>query len=135
MTTKRGLGPVLIAGKRMPWGKGVIANGFVFLSGLDGSVDDQGRPVQGIEAQTIVALDRGERYLREAGSSIGSAVRVIQYLARAEDLAGFHATRDAWFAEHAEDLMTEQSYAGVLVVQRFTNPDRLVELEVTAVLE
>ena len=64
---KRGLGPVIMDGKSMPWGKGAVAYGLVFLSGLEGRTDDKGYAVNGIKAQTTLALDRGKQYLEEAG--------------------------------------------------------------------
>ena len=35
-------------------------------------------------------------------------------------------------AQHAPQLLANQSYGGVLVVQQFTAADQLIELEVTA---
>lgn len=131
---KRPLGPVIVGGQPMPWGKGVIANGFVFLSGLEGRVDDDGRPVGGITAQTQLALERGRRYLEEVDCTLEHVVRLIQYLADAALFDEFHEARDGYLAEHAPQLLAEQSYGGVLVVQQFTKPDRLVEFELTAVL-
>ena len=129
---KRGLGPVIMGGKAMPWGKGVVAGGFVFLSGLEGRTDNDGARVVGIAAQTVIALTRGQQYLTEAGSSFEHVVRITTYLADAADLTGYHAARDAWMAQNAPRLLADQSYGGVLVVQQFTAPDRLIELEVTA---
>ncbi len=132
---KRGLGPVVIGGQPMPWGKGAVAAGLVFLSGLEGRTDDAGTPVAGIAAQTMLALDRGRQYLQEAGTSFENVVRMVQYLAD-PDLAGeFHTARDAWMAEHAPRLLAEQSYGGVLLVQQFTKPDRLIEIEITAAFD
>lgn len=118
----------------MPWGRGAVAGGFVFLSGLEGAVDDEGGHVEGIEAQTRLALDRGQRDLEAAGSHFELVVRLTQYLAAAADSPGFHRARDAWLAEHAPMLLEEQSYGGVLVIVGFTDPKRRVELEVTAAL-
>ena len=132
---KRGLGPVIMDGKIMPWGKGAVSCGLVFLSGLEGRTDDKGNAVKGIKAQTRLAMDRGKQYLEEAGSSFENVVRITQYLANADDLDGFHQARDDWMREHSPDLLAEQSYGGVLLVQQFTKPDRLVELEITACLD
>ena len=130
--SKQGLGPVLVGGKRMPWGKGAIAGGLVFLSGLEGRTDDDGAPVVGIVAQTHLALSRGAQYLHEAGTSCENIVRMVQYLSSGELLSDFHAARDTWMTAHAPMLLAEQSYAGILLVQQFTRQDRLVEIEVTA---
>lgn len=133
-TAKRGLGPVIRGGRSMPWGKGVVAGPFVFLSGLEGSVDEDGAQVQGIEAQTVLALERGEAFLREAGSTMEHVVRLIQYLADPADRDGFHAARTRWLEAHAPVLQAEQSYAGVLLIQQLSLTGCLVELELTAVL-
>ena len=134
LNRKRGLGPVTRGGVAMPWGKGVSAGGFVFLSGLEGCIDDDGAPVLGIEAQTRLALRRGQIYLEEAGTSFSNIVRLIQYLASPEDRGGFHAARTAWFGEQAPNLQRDQDYAGVLLIQQLSLPGCLIELEVTAVL-
>lgn len=116
----------------MPYSKGVAAGGFLFLTGLDGRVDDHGAPIAGIAAQTRLALDRGQAILRAAGSDFERVVRIVQYLAHPGLLDGFHTAREAWLAEHAPTLQRELSYAGTLIVVGFSRPDRLVELEVTA---
>lgn len=132
MVNKRGLGPVIIGGTPMPWGKGAVAGGLVFLSGLEGRTDDAGAPLAGIEAQTLLALTRGKQYLEEAGTSFENVVRMVQYLADPEMLGGFHKTRDSFMRAYAPNLLAEQSYAGVLLVQRFSRTDRLVEIEIIA---
>ena len=132
MTAKRPLGPVLIGGVAMPYSKGVAAGGFLFLTGLDGRVDDEGTAVSGIAAQTRLALDRGQAILRDAGSDFAQVVRIVQYLAHPGLLDGYHQARESWLAENAPTLLREMSYAGTLVIVGFSRPDRLVELEVTA---
>jgi enamine deaminase RidA (YjgF/YER057c/UK114 family) len=132
---KRGLGPVMMGGKPMPWGKGAVAGDFVFLSGLEGRTDDAGVAVDGIAAQTKLALERGTQYLQEAGTSAENVVRMVQYLAKPEDAAEFHVARDGWMRAHAPQLLEEQSYAGVLLIQQFTKPDRLIEIELTAYID
>jgi enamine deaminase RidA (YjgF/YER057c/UK114 family) len=132
MANKRGLGPVIIGGARMPWGKGVVAGGLVFLSGLEGRTDDAGTPIIGIEEQTHLALTRGKQYLEEAGSNVENIVRMIQYLSDPDLMSGFHKARDEFLRVHAPRLLAEQSYAGVLLVQRFSRLDRLVEIEIIA---
>ena len=132
---KRGLGPVVIGGKPMPWGKGAVAAGLVFLSGLEGRTDDAGTPVSGITAQTMLALDRGAQYLQEAGTSFENVVRMVQYLADPALAGEFHTARDAWMRDNAPRLLSDQSYGGVLLVQQFTKPDRLIEIEITAAME
>jgi enamine deaminase RidA (YjgF/YER057c/UK114 family) len=113
---------MIMGGKPMPWGKGVVAGGFVFLSCLEGRLTDDGVLVPGIAEQTTLALSRDQQYLTEAGSSFERVVRITQYL----------AARDRWMAQHAPQLLANQSYGGVLVVQQFTAADQLIELEVTA---
>ena len=134
LTKKRGLGPVVMGGKQMPWSKGAMAGGFVFLSGLEGRTTDEDDAVEGVAAQTKLALDRGKQYLEEVGGSFEDVVRMTQYLANPALAGDFHKARNEWMAEHAPGLLEQQSYGGVLLIQQFTKPDRLIELEVTAYL-
>ena len=57
MPEKRGLGKIVHAGREMVWGKGAVAGGFVFLSGAEARSDDTDEPVEGVAAQTELALE------------------------------------------------------------------------------
>jgi Endoribonuclease L-PSP len=74
---KRGLGKVVHAGREMVWGKGAVAGGFVFLSGAEARADDTDEPVEGIAAQTELALDRIKSRLEEAGARLDDVVRFV----------------------------------------------------------
>ena len=79
MPEKRGLGKVVHAGREMVWAKGAVAGGFVFLSGAEARADDTDEPVEGVAAQTELALDRVEARLEEAGEerSYASTLLVV----------------------------------------------------------
>lgn len=132
MIDKQALGPVVIAGTEMPWSKGVVANGMVFLSGTTGATSEDGRAVEGIEEQTRVTFERSHRALEEAGSSLERAVRINQYLADPALRESYVAAREDWLGVHAPQLAAERSYASILVIQQLVRPEILVEIEVTA---
>ena len=112
----------------MPWMKGVVANGFVFLTGLDGIEDAEGNFALGIEAQTHLALDRGKQWLEEAGSSFENVVVLDHYLANVSDLAEYHSAREAWLAKNAPGIAADGSYGRLLAAVQHGScwpPDRV----------
>lgn len=82
-----------IAGN-LPFSTDVIAGGLCFVAGQFG-IDEQNRPVGGVERQTQLALDRLETVLRQAGTSLDQLVRVTVYL---KSLADFDAMNRAYRA-------------------------------------
>jgi enamine deaminase RidA (YjgF/YER057c/UK114 family) len=131
MNEKRSLGPTIIGGRELPFSKGVVANGFVFLTGTGEAVDSDGARVEGIAAQTALTFERAKEALEAAGSTFVKAVRINQYLAARDAWAQYIEAREAWFAENAPEL-ADHSYASTLVIQDLVDPDMLIEIEVTA---
>jgi enamine deaminase RidA (YjgF/YER057c/UK114 family) len=129
---KRGLGKVVHAGREMVWGKGAVAGGFVFLSGAEARADDTDEPVEGIAAQTELALERIKSRLAEAGASLDDVVKFVWYLTDRVLEDEFYAARDDWLARNAPDLLRERSYASTLLIVGLAKPDMLVEIDCTA---
>ena len=132
MSEKRGLGKVVHAGREMVWGKGAVAGGFVFLSGAEARADDTDEPVEGIAAQTELALDRVNERLEEAGARLDDVVKLVWYLTDRALEQEFYAARDGWLARHAPKLIEERSYASTLLIVGLAKPDMLVEIDCTA---
>jgi enamine deaminase RidA (YjgF/YER057c/UK114 family) len=132
MQGKKGLGHVYYAGKKMFWGKGAVAGGFVFLSGSEARDEESDESVKGIKAQTELALDRIKRRLEEAGTSIDNAVKFIWYLADRAQVQGFYEARDGWLTKNAPGLLEERSYASTLLIVGLAKHDMLVEIDCIA---
>ena len=132
MAEKRGLGKVVHAGREMVWGKGAVAGGFVFLSGAEARADDTDEPVEGIAAQTELALDRIKERLEEAGARLDDVVKLVWYLTDRALEQEFYAARDGWLARHVPKLLEERSYASTLLVVGLAKPDMLVEIDCVA---
>lgn len=129
---KRGLGLIRHGGKLMPWGKGVVAGDFIFLSGAEARAEDTDVPPRGIKAQTELALNRIEQRLKEAGASMETVVRFVWYLTNRADEEVFYEARDGWLHKHAPMLLQERSYASTLLIVGLARPDMLVEVDCTA---
>lgn len=129
---KKGLGLVTHAGKTMVWGKGAVADGFVFLSGAEARSDENDIPLQGIKAQTELALDRIKARLEEAGTSIENTVKFVWYLSDRAQEKAFYDARDGWLAKNAPKLLEERSYASTLLIVGLARYDMLVEIDCTA---
>ena len=109
MAEKRGLGKVVHAGREMVWGKGAVAGGFVFLSGSEARSDETDEPVEGVAAQTELALDRIKTRLEEAGARLDDVVKFVWYLTDRALEQEFYAARDGWLARHAPKLIASKS--------------------------
>ena len=68
-----------------PFSSAVRAGDFIFASGASGTVDTQGNPVKGIEAQTRQCLENLKKELELAGASLSDVVKVQVFLTKAED--------------------------------------------------
>jgi enamine deaminase RidA (YjgF/YER057c/UK114 family) len=131
---KRGLGKVVHAGREMVWGKGAVAGGFVFLSGAEARADDTDEPVEGVRAQTELALDRVEARLAEAGAGPHDVVKFVWYLTDRGLEQDFYAARDGWLARRAPRLLEERSYASTLLIVGLAKEEMLVEIDCVACL-
>jgi enamine deaminase RidA (YjgF/YER057c/UK114 family) len=129
---KRGLGKVVHAGREMVWGKGAVAGGFVFLSGAEARSDDTDEPVEGIAAQTELALERVKSRLAEAGADLDDVVKFVWYLTDRELEEELYAARDGWLARHAPKLLEERSYASTLLIVGLAKLDMLIEIDCVA---
>jgi enamine deaminase RidA (YjgF/YER057c/UK114 family) len=133
-TAKRGLGLVHHAGKTMVWGKGAVGGNFVFLSGAEARSDEEDIPVEGIKAQTELALERVKARLTEAGASLENVVKFVWYLTDRSLESEFYEARDGWLARNCKPLVDERSYASTLLIVGLAREDMLVEIDCIAYL-
>lgn len=126
---KRGLGVIEHAGETMVWGKGAVAGEFVFLSGAEARSDDTDEPVEGIQAQTVLALERIKARLAEAGATADDVVKFVWYLRDRELIPQFYEARDGWLRDTAPRLLEERSYASTLLIVGLAKEDMLVEID------
>ena len=126
---KRGLGLIEHAGKLMEWGKGAVAGNFVFLSGAEARSDDTDEPVEGVKAQTEMALERIKERLAEAGATLDQVVKFVWYLRDRDLIDDFYDARDGWLEEHSPSLIQQRSYASTLLIVGLAKEDMLVEID------
>lgn len=133
MQSKRGFGPVVHGGREMPFGKGAVAGGFVFLSGAEGRHPDTGVPVEGIQAQTEVVFEKIKSRLADAGATLDDIVKLTCFVTDRELKEEFMAARDGWLQANCPDLVQARSYASTLLfVSGMSHPDMLLEVECVA---
>lgn len=103
---------------------GTKAAGFVFLQGKAGALDDSGKPVQGIEAQTRQALENFRRTVEAAGGSMDDVLKTTVFLIDAGDFNGMNKAYLEYFPNE------EQKPArSTVIVAALAEPDWLVEIE------
>lgn len=127
--SKRGLGLIRHGDEVMVWGKGAVAGGFVFLSGAEARSDDTDEPVEGVRAQTELALERIRERLAEAGATLDDVVKFVWYLSDRALIGEFYEARDGWLERHAPALVRERSYASTLLIVGLAKEEMLVEID------
>ena len=151
--------PLYYGDKLMPWSKVTVANGFVFLSGTEGTdpgsrnielPEETGmeciQVVKGAEAQTRLAIEKIKSRLEEMGSSINNIVKMTCYVV-GPDFPDGVANHPAWitaskvinafFAEHAPDLCVDRNppTRDLIGVSGLGSKDMVIEIAVVAVLD
>ena len=112
------------------WGSGarlseaVVANGFVFLSGMVPEMDSSGD----ITAQTADVLRQIDDWLAQCGSDKAHIVEATIFLANMADYAGMNAAGDAW-------VDANHSPARACVEANLARGEWLVEIKVSAVVK
>ena len=116
----------------MPWGKGAIASGFVFLSGAEARRESDDTPPKTMKAQVELVMDRIKVRLKEAGTSIDNTVKFVWYIADRSQIQEFYDARDGWLDRNAPSLLKDRSYASTLLVVGLARHDMLVEVDCIA---
>jgi enamine deaminase RidA (YjgF/YER057c/UK114 family) len=133
MQSKRGLGPVVHGDREMPFGKGAVAGGLVFLSGAEGRHPDTGVPVEGIRAQTEVVFEKIRSRLADAGATLDDIVKLTCFVTDRGLKDEFMAARDDWLRRNCPDLIEGRAYASTLLfVNGMSHEDMLLEVECVA---
>ena len=68
------LGDIFYGGQKATWGKGAVANGTVYLSGVDGIDPLAGKCPLDIKMQTRLVLDKIKSRLADAGTDVNHIV-------------------------------------------------------------
>jgi len=91
--------------------------------------------VEGVTAQTELALDRIKTRLEEAGARLDDVVKFVWYLTDRALEQEFYAARDGWLGRHAPKLLEERSYASTLLIVGLAKPEMLVEIDCIACVD
>ena len=112
--------PVFHGSKHMPWSKGMAvwgAGGFVFLSGTEGIDPDTDVVLEGIGAQTRLALEKIKERLEEFGTSLDNICHMWIYIAGPEFPDGvvgdsriheFRKVRDEFWEQYCPEFRSDR---------------------------
>jgi 2-iminobutanoate/2-iminopropanoate deaminase len=109
---------------KSPLSPGIKAGDYIFVSGQVGTVDDKGREVKGIEAQTRQCLENMKLVLETAGSSLSDVVKVTVFLVTVDDFAKMNEVYQSYFPKDYPARST--------VITGLVRPSMLVEIECVA---
>jgi len=109
---------------RLPFSPAIRAGDYIFVSGQGGFVDNEGRQVNGIEAQTRQCLENMKRILEVSGSSLSDVVKVTVFLGNVDDFAKMNEVYQRYFPKDYPARST--AVTGLAV------PNMLIEMECIA---
>jgi len=107
-----------------PYSSAVRAGDFIFASGAVGGVDAQGKPNEGIEAQTTQCLENLKDVLQAADASLSDVVKATVFLT---DVANYGKMNEVYRSYFAKDLPARST-----VIAGLARPDLLIEIECIA---
>jgi 2-iminobutanoate/2-iminopropanoate deaminase len=107
-----------------PYSSAVRAGDYIFVSGHLGSVDGEGKEVQGIAAQTKQCLKNINQTLAAAGASLDDVVKVTVFLCSEKYFAGMNEVYRSFFPKEKPARST--------VVSGLVLPNMLIEIECVA---
>ena len=108
----------------IPYSAGMKIGDFIFVSGQVGAVDNNGKVIEGIEAQTRQVLERLKGVLEAGGSSLDDVVKTTVFITNAADFARMNEVYAGYFPVNPPARST--------VVVSLVKPEMLVEIECIA---
>ena len=106
------------------------AGDLLFVAGQCGLVEDNSVAGDDVASQTTRAYENIRTILASQGASLRDVAKFIVYLTSTDDVPGFYAARDAYFAGHYPDGAYPPNT--LLIVAGLVRDDLLVEIEATA---
>ena len=103
----------------------IKAGDYIFVSGQVGAVEDQGKPIKGIEAQAKQVLQEIKRVLKAAGASLSDVVKTTVFLVSADDFAQMNEVYGSYFTQ-------DRPARSTIVVAALAKPEYVVEIECIA---
>jgi enamine deaminase RidA (YjgF/YER057c/UK114 family) len=133
---RKALGPAYFAGKRMSWGKGVVAGGtFFFPSGGSGRDRHTDTCPEGMAEQVENTWDDIRHNLEEAGTSVENIVMRLTFVT---DIGEWHKAgrpaQEAWLAEHAPGQIENPPASSLFGITALALPEMKVEIQVIAAM-
>lgn len=111
----------------------VVVDNLVFVSGQTAIDPETGYCVANtIEDQVKIVLGKIHKTLLECGSDLKYMIKDLIILKHMEDYPVMRATQQAYFREHAPELLTNPAGSTVFEASMLVRPYYLVEIEAVA---
>lgn len=108
----------------IPYSAGMKIGDFIFVSGQVGAVDNNGKVIEGIEAQTRQVMERLKGVLEAGGASLDDVVKTTVFITSAADFARMNEVYAGYFPVNPPARST--------VVVSLVKPEMLIEIECIA---
>ncbi len=108
----------------IPYSAGMKIGDFVFVSGQVGATDNNGKIIEGIEAQTRQVLERLKGVLEAGGASLDDVVKTTVFITNAADFTKMNEVYAGYFPDNPPARST--------VIAGLAKPEMLVEIECIA---
>ncbi len=103
----------------------IRAGDYIFTSGQVVAQDDQGNPVNGIEAQTSLVLEKLKGILEVEEASLDDVVKTTVFLVNVDDFSKMNEVYGSYFKQ-------DRPARSTIVVAALAKPEYVVEIECVA---
>jgi enamine deaminase RidA (YjgF/YER057c/UK114 family) len=136
MTTVRRF-PLEHGGTRMPWAKGAVAKGFVFLSGTEGRDEETDVILPSMREQAELSLLKIKKRLQEMGTFLENIVRLTIYVTDMDEYFRDRVDRwifDRFWKTYCPAFLEVPPVVTLLEVSSLARKGMKIEIEATAAL-
>lgn len=107
-----------------------VAGDLVSVAGQVGVDRDNRLAGPDVTSQALQTYENIRLILESQGATLRDVVRFVTYLVDADDIPGFYAAREQFFARHYEDGRYPPNT--LLIVQALVKPELRIEIDATA---
>ena len=129
--------PLEHGGRQLPWAKGAVAGGFVFLSGTEGRDETTDKIFPTMREQADLALAKIKSRLEEFGTSLENIVRMTIYVTDMDEYFRDRVDRwsvDQFWRKNCPSFLEIPPVVTLLEVSGLARRGMKIEIEVTAAL-
>jgi 2-iminobutanoate/2-iminopropanoate deaminase len=116
--------------------RSIVVGNLIFVSGCTGQDTITGKPTaDSFEEQMVMALEKVNLAMIEAGSSMDNVVKTVMLIKRQSDYAKMRTTEVEYYLKHAPYLVENPPASTFIAPASLAKPEFLVEIDVIGVVD